>query len=576
MGNLTDGEKVDRLKDVLPDLVGPKKNSEESYSPVLNESVSRSNLNQMMDFVKNKTKPHLVFLNENKEPVTQLRRENFENSDSQDVKKLQEEFYLQLEDPAQAGKGSIKVNLWASDQAEKVRTLDEVILYETSPGKFISKAQLLVKKKNEEGFLPDLFEDFNPVKKYEVGLGETILAEDAKGQLRAKVTCVPTTKLVQVAPAVLNENGQLVSTLPQQPPAVNLMTEANSAKDRVAYREIQIQLDKSLVGRTVTWSMKPLPFSEAEASAQAVLQGDLKVSPNHKDYFESSKDLGESKFQRVSQNEAKTLIDAEGLTAVRTNLPPIAFNKAQVKIQVEGIPVAQEAANFIVPAVVAIDPGHGGTKDIGGSDANHAVSPSGVKEKEMTLDFSRRLRDRLIALGKEQNLPIIVHLARDEDKNLSLEARANLARDVGADNSLTIHFNGFNAKSRGTETYIRNSGNVNAEEDKEFASRIQKATFGAIQSHDPKAVDRGIKTANFGTLSDASLGNTKDYHPTKSAYLEMEFIDVKEVDELLNTGEDHERVRENIVNKMAGAILEDLKPKSKPVLRKTTVATRKQ
>ena len=34
---------------------------------------------------------------------------------------------------------------------------------------------------------------------------------------------------------------------------------------------------------------------------------------------------------------------------------------------------------------LVIDPGHGGTGSIGGSDGNHAVSPSGVKEKDLTL-----------------------------------------------------------------------------------------------------------------------------------------------------------------------------------------------
>ena len=36
-------------------------------------------------------------------------------------------------------------------------------------------------------------------------------------------------------------------------------------------------------------------------------------------------------------------------------------------------------------ATIVIDPGHGGTGSIGGSDGNHAVSPSGVKEKDLTL-----------------------------------------------------------------------------------------------------------------------------------------------------------------------------------------------
>lgn len=44
---------------------------------------------------------------------------------------------------------------------------------------------------------------------------------------------------------------------------------------------------------------------------------------------------------------------------------------------------------------VVIDPGHGGTGSIGGSDGNHAVSPSGVKEKDLTLILANLVRSEL-------------------------------------------------------------------------------------------------------------------------------------------------------------------------------------
>ncbi|MBX7158471.1 MAG: N-acetylmuramoyl-L-alanine amidase [Verrucomicrobiae bacterium] len=575
MGNATDGKDADRLKEMVLD----------QGEPVRAQSV----VDEMVASTKNKTKPRITFLDENKRPVTTLRRESLENSDLQDIKKLQEEFYIQLDDASQAGKKSVPLTLFAVSPDGKDRALEGIILYETSPGRFVSKPQLLINPK-EKGIFdsPDFFEIFNPVLKHEVALGETIIVENKNGEqkIESAVVCIPTAKLYQVSPAVPDENGKLVSTQPQQPPFNNLMTEENPAHDRVAHREMQMQFDKSLAGKKVTWTIQPFPLVEVDGGAQPILQGDLKESPNHKDYFESSKDLGASGFQRISQTAAETFIDDNGLTAVRTNLPPIAFNKAQVKVQVEGIPVPQEAANFIVPAVVVIDPGHGGVDNIkvGGSDGNHAVSPSGVKEKEMTLDISRMLRDRLKVMGQEQNLPIRVYLTRDSDVNLSLRARANVARDMGADNMLTIHFNGYPEKpgekeARGTETYIRGSNNVNTKEDREFAQRVQNAAYGAIKSHDKNAVDRGIKTANFGTISDPYLGNTQDYHPTRSAYMEMEFIDVKEVDELLNTGKDHQEVRKDIVNRMAGAIFEDLKqPRQSPqqnAQKKTSRVTRK-
>jgi N-acetylmuramoyl-L-alanine amidase len=44
---------------------------------------------------------------------------------------------------------------------------------------------------------------------------------------------------------------------------------------------------------------------------------------------------------------------------------------------------------------VVIDPGHGGTGNIGGSDGNHAVSPSGVKEKDLTLILAKLVKTEL-------------------------------------------------------------------------------------------------------------------------------------------------------------------------------------
>ncbi|MGE5841157.1 MAG: N-acetylmuramoyl-L-alanine amidase family protein, partial [Deltaproteobacteria bacterium] len=60
---------------------------------------------------------------------------------------------------------------------------------------------------------------------------------------------------------------------------------------------------------------------------------------------------------------------------------------------------------------IAIDPGHGG-KDSG------ALGPGGLKEKDLTLDIAKRLRDRL---EKHWNHRII--LTRDWDFNVPLKRR---------------------------------------------------------------------------------------------------------------------------------------------------------
>lgn len=205
---------------------------------------------------------------------------------------------------------------------------------------------------------------------------------------------------------------------------------------------------------------------------------------------------------------------------------------------------------------VVIDSGHGGTENMGGSDANHAVSPSGVLEKNMTLDFAKLVKDELQATEPD----ITVILTRTGDTNLTLEKRANFARDNHADLFLSIHFNGFNGVARGVEAWVRSQadGNVNHEDDKSFAEHIQKAVFAAIRARDPNTRDRGVKDMKLGVLGDAHLGNTAANHPCRACLLEIEFIDVPAVDQLLNTGPNAHAVRQEIAAAIKDVIVVEL------------------
>jgi len=92
--------------------------------------------------------------------------------------------------------------------------------------------------------------------------------------------------------------------------------------------------------------------------------------------------------------------------------------------------------------VVAIDPGHGGEED-------GAVGSSGVKEKDLVLDLSQRLRSLLERNGIE------VVLTRENDQAVDLPLRTALANHMRADLFLSIHAN-FSGRSnaRGAETYF--------------------------------------------------------------------------------------------------------------------------
>lgn len=145
--------------------------------------------------------------------------------------------------------------------------------------------------------------------------------------------------------------------------------------------------------------------------------------------------------------------------------------------------------------VIVIDPGHGGKLEIGGSSPNNAVSASGVLEKNITLRMAFLIREQLVILAANEGHNLTVLLTREEDINLALAARADLARKKKADLFLSIHCNGFNGKARGTETLVNPAsvGNTNHAAERAFAQSIQMATFKAISSHDVKAVNRGVK-----------------------------------------------------------------------------------
>ena len=92
--------------------------------------------------------------------------------------------------------------------------------------------------------------------------------------------------------------------------------------------------------------------------------------------------------------------------------------------------------------VVVLDAGHGGHDE-------GATGPSGLREKDLVLDVTRRLKKRLERRGVE------VILTRQEDRFLSLEERTAVANDSRADLFVSIHANASKSrKPRGIETYF--------------------------------------------------------------------------------------------------------------------------
>ncbi len=92
---------------------------------------------------------------------------------------------------------------------------------------------------------------------------------------------------------------------------------------------------------------------------------------------------------------------------------------------------------------IMIDPGHGG------HDAG-AMGPSGLQEKELTLDIARR-----VAALLQEELGVRVVLTRPKDQFIGLRERTALANRERADLFLSIHVNAApDGAATGTETYF--------------------------------------------------------------------------------------------------------------------------
>lgn len=215
-----------------------------------------------------------------------------------------------------------------------------------------------------------------------------------------------------------------------------------------------------------------------------------------------------------------------------------------------------------ISGVVVLDPGHGGSSKIGGSSANNATSASGVPEKAMTLELVKLVRKELKKITTARpGSDIKVHLTRASDRNLGLADRARVAQSKGADVFVSVHYNGFDGRVRGTETLILSAqnGNLNLADDRALAERLQSSVFTTLSGHDPRARNRGVKdNQRLGVLKDVHLQNPRANLKTRACLVEVEFIDVDEVDKLLNTGPKAKDVRQDVARAMAEAIAEDL------------------
>jgi len=123
--------------------------------------------------------------------------------------------------------------------------------------------------------------------------------------------------------------------------------------------------------------------------------------------------------------------DAAAQSSLTVNLPPAAMDRIYAAPVARGRPI------------VVIDAGHGG-RDPG------ATSVSGqVHEKDLTLVLAQALRDELVKRGR-----VRVAMTRDDDRYLTLDDRAAVARRLDAAMFVSIHIDSAaNPLARGASVY---------------------------------------------------------------------------------------------------------------------------
>ncbi len=118
---------------------------------------------------------------------------------------------------------------------------------------------------------------------------------------------------------------------------------------------------------------------------------------------------------------------------------------------------------------IVVDAGHGGH--------DNGAGGSKSREKDHTLDISRRLRTYLQKRGAN------VLMTRDDDNFISLQGRCDFANTRNADLFISVHINSFRANSTGTETYYYTgqSGTFAREVHKELLKATGLRDRGVIQ-----------------------------------------------------------------------------------------------
>jgi len=201
------------------------------------------------------------------------------------------------------------------------------------------------------------------------------------------------------------------------------------------------------------------------------------------------------------------------------------------------------------PQVYAvIDAGHGGKAPSGSvaerslSSPNNARSPSGVLEKDLTLELALLVEQALQnEVSPNSNARVRAVLTRRNDTNPDFAERAEVAGNVWPPpvSVVSIHFNALNGEEIGTVAMVKaRAANPNYARDEAFARELTEEVSAVVRRYLPgsraKTVidDRhlhGGKGSNFFY----QMARHRSLDSVPKCFLEVEFIDTVEADETI-------------------------------------------
>lgn len=202
------------------------------------------------------------------------------------------------------------------------------------------------------------------------------------------------------------------------------------------------------------------------------------------------------------------------------------------------------------PPVLVIDPGHGGSSRAGhlgersSSSPNNASSPGGLKEKDLTLEFSFLLKEAILQESTRRGATVGVVMTREKDVNLDFLQRAAICNRPDTACVVSIHFNasGGSGATGSLALIAAENRNPNYRLDRIFAEGLAEACAEGVKPFLPGSKCRGVITDDHlhgGAGSNFFFQLLRHPQLTKvpKCFLEVEFIDNVTVEKAILSGD---------------------------------------